>query len=93
MLGGGLPKHGTYLLQGNPGVGKTTFALQFLLESAAHQETGMYVSFSESRDEIRAVGRSHGWALDRGFELQGLTVTRRSLEDVYLELVGHRSDS
>ncbi len=65
VLGGGLPKDGMYLLQGNPGVGKTTFSLQFLLEGARQGESGLYVSFSETRAELVSVGRSHGWDLER----------------------------
>ncbi len=65
VLGGGLPRDGLYLLQGNPGVGKTTFGLQFLLDGAARGEVGLYVSFSETRIELLSVGQSHGWDLTR----------------------------
>jgi circadian clock protein KaiC len=52
------------LLQGAPGVGKTTFALQFLLTGQKHDEQGIYVSMSESRDELAAIAHSHGWSVD-----------------------------
>lgn len=64
VLGGGLPRHRVYLVQGDPGVGKTTLALQFLREGAAHGEHCLYVTLSETAEELRAVARSHGWALD-----------------------------
>jgi circadian clock protein KaiC len=64
ILRGGLPKNRVYLVQGDPGVGKTTFALQFLLEGARRGETSLYITLSETRDEILAVAKSHGWSLE-----------------------------
>ena len=64
ILGGGFPPHALYLLQGDPGVGKTTLALQFLLAGSRRGESCLYVTFSETRDELFAVARSHGWSLD-----------------------------
>lgn len=64
VLRGGLPAKAMYLLQGVPGSGKTTFALQFLLAGAARGERGLYVSLSETRAEITRVADSHGWSLD-----------------------------
>ena len=64
VLGGGLPPHRLYLLAGEPGTGKTTLALQFLLAGAARGERGLYVTLSESREELREVAASHGWSLD-----------------------------
>lgn len=61
VLAGGLPRHQIYLVQGDPGVGKTTFALQFLLEGLRQSEAGLYVTFSESRREVEDVAASHGW--------------------------------
>jgi circadian clock protein KaiC len=63
IIGGGLPKNRLYLLQGEPGTGKTTLAFQFLLEGARRGEKGLYISFSETRDELQAVADSHGWDL------------------------------
>ena len=63
ILGGGLPVHHLYLLDGEPGTGKTTLALQFLLEGASRGERGMYVTLSESRAELEGVAASHGWSL------------------------------
>lgn len=64
ILNGGLPPKRMYLLQGDPGVGKTTMALQFLLEGARRGERVLYVTLSETHDELRAVSESHGWTLD-----------------------------
>ena len=64
ILGGGLPTNHLYLLDGEPGSGKTTLALQFLLEGARNGERGLYVTLSESRAELTAVAESHGWSLD-----------------------------
>src|SRR4030095_13912957 len=64
VLAGGLPARRLYLIQGDPGVGKTTLAMQFLLEGARLGEQGLYISLSETKEEIEVVARSHGWALD-----------------------------
>jgi circadian clock protein KaiC len=64
ILGGGLPRHRFYLLEGPPGAGKTTLALQFLLTGARNGETCLYITLSESKDEVEQVARSHGWSLD-----------------------------
>jgi circadian clock protein KaiC len=71
ILGGGLTKQRLYLLEGTPGTGKTTLALQFLLEGARAGESGLYVTLSETAEELRAVAASHGWSLD-GIELYEL---------------------
>ena len=69
ILGGGLPGEHLYLVQGGPGVGKTTLALQFLLAGVEAGEPGLYVSLSQSRSELEAIAHSHGWSLD------GITIT------------------
>jgi circadian clock protein KaiC len=65
ILFGGLPKDRLYLVQGDPGVGKTTLAMQFLLEGAQAGQTGLYITLSETKEEIALVARSHGWDLSR----------------------------
>ena len=65
ILGGGLTRDRLYLVEGTPGTGKTTLALQFLLDGAAHGESVLYVTLSETEDELRAVATAHGWSLDR----------------------------
>lgn len=64
VLGGGLPTNHLYLLEGDPGTGKTTVALHFLMEGARRGEKGLYVTLSESKDELLGVAASHGWSLD-----------------------------
>ncbi|SAL07746.1 Circadian clock protein kinase KaiC [Caballeronia arationis] len=61
ILGGGLTPHRMYLIEGAPGAGKTTFALQFLLKGAETGEAGLYVTLSETKSELVAVATSHGW--------------------------------
>lgn len=65
ILGGGLPRDRLYLVQGDPGVGKTTLAMQFLLEGARLGEAGLYITLSETKDEIDSVAKSHGWKLNQ----------------------------
>ena len=64
ILGGGLPSSRLYLIDGSPGTGKTTLALQFLLAGVVRGESGLYVTLSESREELSEVAVSHGWTLD-----------------------------
>ena len=64
VLGGGLTPRRLYLIEGNPGSGKTTLALQYLLEGARRGERGLYVTLSETREELLGVAHSHGWSLD-----------------------------
>lgn len=65
ILGGGLARDCSYLIQGDPGSGKTTLALQFLLEGVERGERVFYVSLSETRDELLKVAKSHGWSLEQ----------------------------
>lgn len=68
VLGGGLPTMHVYLVEGDPGSGKTTLGLQFLLEGVRCGERGLYVTLSETASELRTVAESHGWSLE-GVEL------------------------
>ena len=64
ILLGGLPAHYFYLVEGDPGVGKTTLGLQFLLAGVAAGERCLYISMSETASELEMVAQSHGWSLD-----------------------------
>src|SRR6478672_6291454 len=64
LLGGGLPAQRVYLIEGDPGSGKTTLGLQFLRDGIARGEKVLYVTLSETRAELAAVAASHGWSLD-----------------------------
>jgi circadian clock protein KaiC len=65
ILCGGLPRGGVYLVQGDPGSGKTTLALEFLLEGLRQGEKVFYITLSETKRELLKVARSHGWSLDK----------------------------
>src|SRR5262245_25454620 len=64
VLGGGLRPHRLYLVEGIPGSGKTTLALQFLREDVRRKESVLYFTLSETREELQEVAKSHGWTLD-----------------------------
>jgi circadian clock protein KaiC len=68
ILGGGLARNHLYLIEGDPGTGKTTIAMQFLMEGASRGQKGLYVTLSESKAELLEIAASHGWSLD-GIEL------------------------
>ncbi len=78
ILRGGLPPRRLYLIQGAPGAGKTTLALQFLLTGVRAGEKVLYISLSETRDEIEEVARSHDWSLD-GLEIVELSAIDEQL--------------
>ena len=64
VLRGGLPRNRVYLVQGEPGAGKTTVGLQFLLEGVAAGEKTLYLTLSETAEELEAAASSHGWSLE-----------------------------
>lgn len=61
ILGGGLAEHRVFLIEGEPGSGKTTTGMQFLLEGARRGEPVLYITLAESQSELQAVADSHGW--------------------------------
>jgi circadian clock protein KaiC len=69
ILGEGLARDRLHLLEGSPGTGKTTIALQFLLAGARTGETGIYVSLAETEHELREGARSHGWTIGENIEI------------------------
>ena len=64
VLGGGLPTRHVYLVEGTPGAGKTTLGLQFLMAGRAEGDKGLYITLSETAQELGIVAASHGWSLD-----------------------------
>jgi circadian clock protein KaiC len=64
VIRGGFPRGRIYLVEGDPGVGKTTLALQFLMEGARLKEPVVYITLSETKEELTAVAASHGFSLD-----------------------------
>jgi circadian clock protein KaiC len=69
ILEGGWACNRMHLLEGSPGTGKTTIAIQFLLAGAARGERGIYISLAETEQELRDGGRSHGWEIDGKIEI------------------------
>jgi circadian clock protein KaiC len=72
VLSGGLTRGCLFLLEGNPGTGKTTIAIRFLMEGARAGETSLYVTLSETKKELLDGAASHGWDLDDRIEIYEL---------------------
>lgn len=79
ILGGGFTPDRVYLIEGNPGSGKTTLALHYLFEGRRRGETGLYVTLSETKIELHDVAKSHGWSLE-GINLLELVAPESELE-------------
>jgi circadian clock protein KaiC len=90
VLCGGLTPSRLYLLEGTPGTGKTTFALQFLRDGVARGERTLYVTLSETADELRSAAASHGWSLD-GIDVYEL-VDENGLDPDSEQSILHPSD-
>lgn len=78
VLTGGFPRNRIYLIEGDPGAGKTTLAMHFLREGVAKGERGLYITLSETPEELRMVAQSHGWDLN-GIEICDLAASEESL--------------
>jgi circadian clock protein KaiC len=91
ILGGGLSRGRVFLLEGHPGTGKTTIALQFLLAGAANGEKTLYITLSETEDELRDSAASHGWALD-GIEVYELVPPESLLDEQQQQSLLYSSD-
>jgi circadian clock protein KaiC len=78
VLGGGLTANRLYLLEGAPGTGKTTIALQFLQDGAARGEPVLYITLSETLEELQGVAQSHGWDL-RGVQVREMLPAESAL--------------
>jgi circadian clock protein KaiC len=91
ILHGGLVPHRLYLVEGMPGSGKTTLAFQFLLEGVRAGERVLYVTLSETDEEIRSVADSHDWSLD-GVAIRELAPKEDSLQPDEQYTVFHPSE-
>ena len=91
LLRGGLPQNRMYVIEGDPGAGKTTLALQFLLEGVGLGETVLYITLSETAEELNEVADSHGWSLE-GVNLLELGALSERLEHNASYTVYHPAD-
>jgi circadian clock protein KaiC len=92
ILVGGLARGHLYLLEGNPGTGKTTIAMQFLVEGHNRGERGLYVTLSETERELRLTATSHGWEIDDKFEIFELTPPESLLDIEQQQTLLYSSD-
>ncbi|MCV9967468.1 AAA family ATPase [Pararhizobium sp. BT-229] len=92
ILVGGLSRGHVFLLEGNPGTGKTTLALQFLLQGAEAGEQGLYITLSETERELRAGAASHGLTIDRNIEIFELVPPETLLDDDRQQSLLYSSD-
>lgn len=92
ILIGGLARNRLHLIEGCPGTGKTTLALQFLLSGAAAGETGLYVSLAETEQELRDGALSHGWSLDSNLKVFELVPPHSALDPKQHQSLLYSSD-
>jgi circadian clock protein KaiC len=92
ILNGGLPQGHLYLIEGNPGTGKTTLALQFLLEGIRLGESVIYVTLSESKRELQQVAQSHGWAAAENLDIYEMAPPEDDLKSDAQYTVFHPSE-
>src|SRR3954468_567987 len=88
---GGLARGRLFLLEGSPGTGKTTIATQFLMAGARAGERSLYITLSETEDELRCGAQSHGWSLD-GLDIFELVPPESLLDDDQQQSLLYSSD-
>ena len=91
ILAGGLERERVYLLEGAPGTGKTTSAMNFLLEGARLGERGLYITLSETEEELRGTARSHRWSLE-GIDIFELVPPESLLDEQQQQSLLYSSD-
>ena len=91
ILAGGLERERVYLLEGAPGTGKTTAAMRFLLEGVRAGEAGLYITLSETEEELRGTAKSHGWSLD-GVQIFELVPPESLLDEQQQQSLLYSSD-
>jgi circadian clock protein KaiC len=91
ITAGGLARGRLFLLEGSPGTGKTTIATQFLMTGAKAGERSLYITLSETEDELRSGAASHGWSLD-GIDIFELVPPESLLDDDQQQSLLYSSD-
>jgi len=92
ILLGGLRRNRLFLFEGNPGAGKTTLALQFLLEGARVGEKGLFITLAETEAELRETVVSHGWSLAEGIDIFELVSSESLLDEKQQQSLLYSSD-
>jgi circadian clock protein KaiC len=92
ILAGGLQRGRVYLIEGSPGTGKTTIATRFLLEGAAQDEPGLYITLSETEDELRESAASHGWKFEEPIGIYELVPPESLLDEDQQQSLLYSSD-
>ncbi|WP_309646369.1 ATPase domain-containing protein [Phenylobacterium sp.] len=92
IMRGGYARRRIYLVEGTPGTGKTTSALQFLMAGAQRGEKGLYITLSETREELLETARSHGWSLDDNIEIFELAPPENLLDEQQQQSLLYSSD-
>lgn len=91
ILNGGYARSRVHLIEGRPGSGKTTLALQFLMAARERGESTLYITLSEGRDELIEAAATHGWSLD-GIHIYELVPPELSLDPTQEQSVVYSSD-
>ncbi len=91
ILGGGLTSDRLFLIEGEPGTGKTTLALQFLFEGVRRGESVIYITLAETRVELQAVAQSHGWSMD-GIHVEDIVPSENILHPDHQFTIFHPSE-
>jgi circadian clock protein KaiC len=92
VLAGGLAKGRLFLVEGSPGTGKTTISSQFLMAGAENGETVLYITLSETEEELRDGAASHGWDFPKNFEIFELVPPESLLNDEQEQSLLYSSD-
>src|SRR3954463_2860521 len=92
ILAGGLQRGRVYLIEGSPGTGKTTIATQFLLAGAELGERGLYITLSETEDELRESAGSHGWTFNDPLGIYELVPPESLLDEEQQQSLLYSSD-
>jgi circadian clock protein KaiC len=92
VLAGGFRRGRVFLLEGDPGTGKTTIASQFLVEGAKGGEKGLYITLSETENELRESAASHGWSFGGEIEVFELLPAESLLDENQQQSLLYSSD-